>query len=69
MIVLPRVADFAAGFPSFRQRGAAAHAVAEAARQAGWTGFLLGLAERREADHETLWPDSLDGVLCRPAPT
>lgn len=68
MIVLPRIADFAAGFPSMRQRGAAAQAVAEAAQAAGWSGLLLGLADEREADHETLWPERLHGVLCRPRP-
>ena len=55
LFVLPRVADFAAGFPSFRQRGAAAQAVIEAARAVDWKGPLLGLAEPSEAEHETLW--------------
>ncbi len=68
LIILPRVADFAAGFPSLRQRGAAAQAVAEAAAAAGWSGLLLGLAEGSDADHETLWPDRLDGLVCRPRP-
>ena len=68
MIVLPRVADFAAGFPSFRQRGTAAQAVADAARAAGWSGLILGLADAGEAEHETLWPEPLDGVVCRPVP-
>ena len=66
MIVLPRIADFAAGFPSLRQRGAAAQAVAEAARAAGWSGLLLGLGEVGEAGHEGLWPERLDGLVCRP---
>ncbi len=69
MIVLPRIADFAAGFPSLRQRGAAAQAVAEAARSAGWSGLLLGLGEAGEAAHERLWPESLDGLVCRPRAT
>ena len=68
LIILPRVADFAAGFPSLRQRGAAAQAVAEAAAGAGWSGPLLGLAEGSDADHEALWPDRLDGLVCRPRP-
>ena len=68
LIILPRVADFAAGFPSLRQRGAAAQAVAAAAAGAGWSGLLLGLAEGSDADHETLWPDRLDGLVCRPRP-
>lgn len=66
MVVLPRVADFAAGFPSFRQRGAAVREVAEAARSRGWRGPVLGLAAESEVAHETLWPDVLDGVVTRP---
>lgn len=66
LIVLPRVGDFAAGFPSFRQRGAAALEVAGAARATGWAGALLGLGKPEEADHERLWPDCLDGLLLRP---
>lgn len=66
--VLPRVADFAAGFPSFRQRGAAAREVREALHAAGWRGPLLGLAADTEVAHTTLWPDVLDGVVCRPVP-
>jgi len=66
VVVLPRVADFAAGFPSFRQRGATAREVAAALAAGGWEGPLLGLATASEAAHETLWPDALDGVLCRP---
>ena len=66
LLVLPRVAEFAAGFPSLRQRGTAAQGVAEAARAAGWRGLLLGLADEREAGHEGLWPEALDGILCRP---
>ncbi len=66
LLVMPRVGDFAAGFPSFHQRGAAAGAAAAAARDAGWSGPLWGLAEAGEAEHETLWPDVLDGVVCRP---
>jgi len=66
VVVLPRVPDFAAGFPSFRKRGAVAREVREALRGAGWGGPLLGLATASEAAHETLWPDALDGVVCRP---
>ena len=66
LLVLPRVAEFAAGFPSLRQRGTASQGVAEAARAAGWRGLLLGLADEREAGHESLWPEPLDGILCRP---
>lgn len=68
VFVIPRVIDFAAGFPSFRQRGAAAKDVHEAVTSAGWTGPLLGLAAESEIAHETLWPDVLDGVVCRPVP-
>ncbi len=66
LLVLPRVADFAAGFPSLRQRGSAALGVAEAARDTDWHGLILGLAERSEVEHEALWPEPLDGVICRP---
>lgn len=68
MIVLPRIADFAAGFPSLRQRGAATQAVAEATQAADWSGPLLGLATEAEADRERHWPHRLAGVLCRPVP-
>lgn len=68
VIVIPRVADFAAGFPSLRQRSSAVQAVAEAMREAGWQGFLLGLGESREAGSEGLWPGRLDGLVCRPVP-
>ena len=66
VIVLPRIADFAAGFPSLRQRGAAIQAVAEVAAGAGWQGLVLGLGNAAEAEHERLWPDRLDGLVCRP---
>lgn len=66
VVVVPRVADYAAGFPSFRQRGVVAQQVATALSAADWQGPLLGLATAGEAAHETLWPDVLDGVLCRP---
>jgi len=67
LIVLPRIADFAAGFPSFRQRGAAADAIAEIAHAQGWRGPILGLGEQREAESESLWPAILDGLICRPS--
>jgi hypothetical protein len=66
VVVVPRIADFAAGFPSFRRRGALAREVKAALGD--WAGPLLGLATADEAAHETLWPDVLDGVLCRPQP-
>lgn len=66
MTVLPRIADFAAGFPSLRQRGTAVQKIAEAVRHVGWKGPLLGLGELREADNERLWPTGLDGLVCRP---
>lgn len=66
VVVVPRIADFAAGFPSFRRRGALAREVKAALGD--WAGPLLGLATAGEAAHETLWPDVLDGVLCRPQP-
>jgi len=66
LIVIPRIADFAAGFPSSRQRGDAATEIADAAAAAGWNGPLLGLGDRHETDYERLWPDRLTGLLCRP---
>ncbi len=68
LLVLPRVADFAAGFPSFRQRGSAIALVFDALYSEGWTGTLLCLATVNEADHETLWPAQLTGVVTRPVP-
>lgn len=68
MIVLPRVADFAAGFPSLRQRSSAIQSVADAALAAGWSGILLGLGETRELDSKKLWSSRVDGLVCRPAP-
>ncbi|WP_340117824.1 hypothetical protein [Pelagibius sp. 7325] len=68
VVVIPRVADFAAGFPSFRQRGVVAQQVAAALAESEWRGNLLGLASAGEGAHETLWPDVLDAVLCRPEP-
>ncbi|KAA3627432.1 MAG: hypothetical protein DWQ08_07800, partial [Proteobacteria bacterium] len=41
-------------------------AVHGAAVEAGWAGALLGLGERRDADSEKLWPNRLDGLVCRP---
>jgi len=67
IIVLPRIAAFAAGFPSLRQRRSAALEVYEEIGGHGWRGPLLCLAEEAEAGHETLWPSFVDGVLCRPA--
>lgn len=66
MIVLPRIVDFAAGFPSLRQRSTAVQSVAGAARHAGWSGIVLGLGDTSEARSERLWPAHLDGLVCRP---
>ncbi|HMB76830.1 MAG TPA: hypothetical protein VKN76_10545 [Kiloniellaceae bacterium] len=68
LIVMPRVGDFAAGFPSLRQRGSAAQAVAAALREAGGTTVMLGLGQAEEVGHENQWPPPLDGLLCRPLP-
>ncbi|MEM7171440.1 MAG: hypothetical protein AAF530_14810 [Pseudomonadota bacterium] len=68
LFVVPRVSDFAAGFPSLRQRGAAAQQVAEAAKGAGWEGPIVGLSGPSEAAYERQWPTVLSGVLCRPRP-
>lgn len=66
MIVLPRISDFAAGFPSLRQRSTSVRAVIEATQTAGWSGTVLGLGEARDANNEGLWPNGLDGLVCRP---
>lgn len=66
MVVLPRIVDFAAGFPSLRQRSTAVQSVAAAARGAGWSGIVLGLGDTSEAGSERLWPAHLDGLVCRP---
>ncbi|NIA69425.1 hypothetical protein HBA54_12565 [Pelagibius litoralis] len=68
LIVMPRVADFAAGFPSFRQRGAAALEVRRAIDETVWTGPILGLGDKSEAEHEGIWPEAVDGLVCRPVP-
>ena len=65
IIVMPRVADFAAGFPSLLQRGTAAQAVADAVCDADWSGILLGLGDAREAESEELWPRQWDGLIYR----
>jgi predicted TIM-barrel enzyme len=68
IIVLPRVADFSAGFPSLRQRGSMAMEVHTATVEKGWSGALLCLGEHSEAAHESLWPEVVDGLICRPKP-
>jgi hypothetical protein len=64
--IMPRVADFAAGFPSFRQRGAMATAVRRALSETTWRGPILGLGAADEAGHAGVWPESLDGLILRP---
>lgn len=66
LIVIPRVSDFAAGFPSPRQRGAAAQLVKDAIAETGWRGPVLGYGDEREVDHSSQWPDCVDGMLFRP---
>lgn len=66
IIVLPRIADFAAGFPSLRQRRSIVQEISFTLEAAGWRGILLGLGENTELDHERQWPEALDGLLCRP---
>lgn len=65
IIVTPRVADYAAGFPSLRQRASALQAVREVLDQRDWTGLLIGLGANGEADSEGVWPPRADGLLCR----
>ncbi len=66
LFVLPRIGDFAAGFPSLRQRGAAAQQVAAAAEAVDWRRPIIGLADASEAAYEGQWPAPLSGLLCRP---
>ncbi|WP_425403529.1 hypothetical protein [Hwanghaeella sp.] len=64
--ILPRVADFAAGFPSMLRRGGSAQGVAMALREKGWSGPVLVLGSEAEAASPTLWPHGVDGLLLRP---
>lgn len=66
LLVMPKSADLAAGFPSLRQRGSAAQAIAAALHDSGWRGTLLGLGTKSEAERPSLWPEAWDGVVCRP---
>lgn len=68
VVVMPRVGDFAAGFPSMRQRGSAAAAIADRLAASDWQGTLLMLGTRQEAEHPFLWPEAIHGLLCRPDP-
>ena len=66
LIVLPKLTDYAAGFPSLRQRGAAVDEVYNTAERSKWRGPILCLASTAEAHSEVLWPDRVQGVVCRP---
>ncbi len=66
LIVLPNTMAYAAGYPSTRQRGTATQIVSQAVRAKGWNGPILGLGELQEVAHENLWPESYDGMICRP---
>lgn len=66
LIVIPRTSDFAAGFPSPRQRGAAAQLIKDAINDTDWNGPLLGYGDEREIDHPSQWPECVDGMLFRP---
>ncbi len=63
MLVVPKVPDFAAGFPSMRQRGTLAQAVRRGAAKKGWKGPILTIGQETEADFPTLWPDGVAGVV------
>lgn len=69
LIVIPRISDFAAGFPSPRQRGAAAQLVRDAIAETSWNGPLLGYGDDRETEHTSQWPETVDGMLFRPTMT
>jgi len=62
LFVVPKVPDFAAGFPSLRQRGALVQVVRQGALESGWDGPILMLGQQTEADHPRLWPDGVSGV-------
>jgi hypothetical protein len=66
IIILPRIADFAAGFPSLHQRGSVTQEISHALKDAEWSGALLCLGDKSELEHERQWPDAVDGLLCRP---
>ena len=68
VIVMPRVSDFAVGFPSSRQRGAAIQKIRAALSDSDWQGSILGLGDETEAAHPSLWPEGVDGLLVRPRP-
>ncbi len=66
VFVLPRVSDFAAGFPSPRQRSATAQSIRSALHAAAWSGPLLGYGDEREAAQPSQWPEAVDGIVGRP---
>lgn len=66
LIVLPRVSDFAVGFPSSRQRGAVIQQIRAALVETDWQGGVLGFGDETEAAHPALWPEGVDGILVRP---
>lgn len=66
IIVLPRVVDFAAGFPSLHQRGSMTQEISQALKKTAWSGILLCLGDSSELSHERQWPDAVDGLICRP---
>lgn len=66
VVILPRVADFAAGFPSMLRRGGPAQTVSSSLRAEGWDGPVLVLGSDAEAASPTLWPPGVDGLLLRP---
>jgi len=65
ILCLPRVIDFAAGFPSLLQRGHICDSVAQQGKNSGWDGPILMLGKPDEADHPRIWPDSADGLFFR----
>ncbi|GJL83210.1 MAG: hypothetical protein DHS20C01_28440 [marine bacterium B5-7] len=67
IFVMPRVADFAAGFPSLRQRSSAAQAVAGSMHSHGWSGSLLGLGLENEIEHPSLWPGTINALVHLPS--
>ena len=69
VIVIPKVTDFAAGFPSPRQRGSSVHAVHAALRERDWRGPVIGYGDESETSHQSQWPDVADALMSRPIAT
>lgn len=63
---LPNIGEFAAGFPSPRQRRTSAEAVRAGLIESRWEGPILAFGERGEGQHESQWPSFIDGLIASP---